>query len=193
MRKAGTNLGGALSSGRLRSAGLGWRDLSVYEGEVNTLQRFLADVPVSGGAWVFLPAAPGLHPASPQPAARPPAPPGAARAAGPPSAAQRALQAQQLGYQLVPPEARVSSCDIEVTAPWQAIHCLTPDATQLADPHWTPFSGDEGRPGGRSPGEVSEGVQRAAGAARRGDIAPLRLAVLDVLCGTWDGADRWDK
>lgn len=34
---------------------------------------------------------------------------------------------------------RCSSCAVEVVAPWRALACLTPDATQLAaGPSWGP-------------------------------------------------------
>jgi hypothetical protein len=45
------------------------------------------------------------------------------------------------GYQTVSPGARVSTCDLEVVAPWTALDCLTPDATQLADEAWQPEVG----------------------------------------------------
>ena len=76
------------------------------------------------------------------------------------------------------PARRVSHCVIEVEAPWRALQCLTPDAMQLADPHWTLQ---------RYPSAVWEA---GAAAAKEGDIAPLKLLSLDVQMGTRDGADR---
>ena len=32
----------------------------------------------------------------------------------------------------------MSACALEFQAPWQALKCLTPDATQLNDPTWQP-------------------------------------------------------
>lgn len=33
---------------------------------------------------------------------------------------------------------RISSCAVEVEASWQALQCLTPDATQLSEAEWQP-------------------------------------------------------
>jgi hypothetical protein len=61
------------------------------------------------------------------------------------------------------------------------MHCVV----QLADVHWDPLAGWPGGRGGASPA-----VQQAAAAARRGDIAPLRVMVLDVVAAT-PQPDRW--
>ena len=43
------------------------------------------------------------------------------------------------GYTRVPNGERQSECDVEVTAPWRQLQCLTPDATQLAlGREWSP-------------------------------------------------------
>jgi DNA polymerase delta subunit 1 len=134
---------------------------------VQPLQRLLADVPLSGGAWLYVP----------------PAPEGASSA-----------QAQSAaGWQDVPPAERISSCDVEVAAPCQAVCCLTPDATQLADPAWSPFPScllaDDAAADDAA--AVPPAAAEAAAAAKRGDIAGLRMCVTDVLCAAADGADRW--
>lgn len=36
------------------------------------------------------------------------------------------------GFTRVPEGERQSVCELEVTAPWRSLQCLTPDATQLA-------------------------------------------------------------
>lgn len=97
-------------------------------------------------------------------------------------------QAAGSGWRSVPESERISSCDIEAVAPWQAVCCLTPDATQLADAAWSPF----GTAGSSAPAAAQpEAVQRAAESARRGDIPPLRVLAVDVLAATADGRDRW--
>ncbi len=42
------------------------------------------------------------------------------------------------GYTLVSERDRLSTCSLEVVAPWRCLQSLTPDATQLADPDWQP-------------------------------------------------------
>lgn len=43
------------------------------------------------------------------------------------------------GFTAVPGHERRSSCDVEIVAPWRALQCLTPDATQLAlGKDWSP-------------------------------------------------------
>lgn len=130
------------------------------------LERLLADLPVSGGAWLLVPAG---------------------------------------SWQAVPPRERASSCDAEATAPCAAVVCLTPDATQLADPAWSPLlpgagcssgaagQGEqavEGEGGAAGRGHSAEAA-RAAAAARAGDISALRCLTLDVLLAAPDGGDRW--
>lgn len=140
--------------------GLSWRDATTFEAEVQPLQRLLVDVPLSGGAWLYVPAGSGARPMGSD------------------------------GWRTVPPADRVSSCDVEVTAPCQAVCCLTPDATQLADPAWSPFPGCLPE-GGAGAAAVAPAAAEAAAAAKRGDIARLRMCVMDVVCATADGADRW--
>ena len=163
-RRAAAAVLKAMTGAEARGVGLSWRDTTIYESEVNPLQRLLADVPLSGGAHVSV------------------APAGAG--GGPPSPGGMGHGTEHGGgFSVVPPSLRVSTSDAEVEAPWRSICCLTPDATQLSDPNWTPF------PGGLA--GVPPPVQHAAEAARRGDFAPLRLAVMDVLSATSDGAERW--
>ncbi|KAL4423537.1 hypothetical protein ABPG77_006560 [Micractinium sp. CCAP 211/92] len=45
----------AMQSSGMRAEGLVWRDPDLYEHEVKPLDRFLADLPVSGGAWLLVP------------------------------------------------------------------------------------------------------------------------------------------
>lgn len=45
-------------------------------------------------------------------------------------------EAAQPGF--VEARERISNCAVEVEVPWQALQCLTPDATQLADTDWRP-------------------------------------------------------
>jgi DNA polymerase delta subunit 1 len=160
--------------------GLVWRDLTLHEAEVAPLQRLLVDVPLSGGAWLHVP-----------PAATDAAGAAAAAAAASPSQLQQqggGSQAAGSGWRNVPESERISSCDIEAIAPWQAVCCLTPDATQLADAAWSPF----GTAGSSAPAAAQpEAVRQAAESARRGDIPPLRVLAVDVLAATADGRDRW--
>lgn len=70
--------------------------------------------------------------------------------------------------------------------PWRGLHCLTPDATQLADEAWMP---QEPAAVAGNPGMHSRWIQTAA-QAKAGDIAPLRLMALDVVMASTDGQDR---
>lgn len=135
------------------------------------------DCPLSGGAWLHVPPASGSSPSG--------------------------------GWSPVPEGQRVSSCAVEAVAPWQAVHCLSPDASQMADPGWDPLAplsrglgaaGEAVAEGQPSDGHAQQAqqtaaadpaVQAAAEAARRGDIAPLRHAVMEVCTATADGVDRW--
>lgn len=176
-----------------------WRDLTLYEAEVSLLQRLLVDVPLSGGAWLYVPAAaaavevlgPNRTPSAAEAAVTSTTDTAAAAAAG---GAQRGPPGG--GWRAVSDAERVSSCDLEIVAPWQALVCLSPDATQLADPSWSPFasSGDgcgssssEAQPAAEA---VPPAARQAAEAAKRGDITGLRMMVLDVLAAAADGADR---
>ena len=160
--------------GGLREYGVVWRDQTLYEHEVSPLQRVLADVPISSGAWLCI--SPPPPPPQQQPSAQPQPPS--------PVVEQGHRNYQGGGFFLVPPPQRISSADIEVVANWQSIVNLTPDATQLSDAHWSPFAA---LPGGQPP---SAAAAHAAGRARRGEIAPLRMVVLDVCCATRDGVER---
>lgn len=121
---------------------------------------------------------------------------------------------EQEGYSVTPPRSRKSSCQIEVSAPWRALHALSPDATQLADAHWAPEvlqgpqekENGEGRRGGcqgsTAPGEggsapgpgsthpPSMSLRAAAALASRGFIVPLRQVTLDVLMAPKDCTQR---
>lgn len=140
------------------------------------------DCPLSGGAWLHVTPGAGSPPCG--------------------------------GWSPVPEGQRVSSCAVEAVAPWQAVHCLSPDASQMADPGWDPLAplsrglgatgeapaAARGQPSGgqaqqaqqvRQAAAADPAVQAAAEAARRGDIAPLRTAVMEVCTATADGVDRW--
>lgn len=167
VRRAGNDVQKATTAKRFVLDGFIWRDYTLYEHEVAPLQRFLTDVPASAGAWLCVPPAArsGLH--TPQ-----------KHAAASTSALQ---QPGGVGYSLVGPGASVASVDVEVVAPWRSVVCLTPDATQLADQGWSPFAGAA---------PSSPAAEAAAAAARRGDIAPLRVMVLDVCCATRNAEER---
>jgi hypothetical protein len=102
-----------VSSGALRGAGFAFpRGSEPLEADAKLLHRFLCDSGLSGGAWLHVP----------------PAAAGGGVGGG----------GEGAGYAAVPPGQRVSTCDLEVAAPWASVHCLTPDATQLADDAWRP-------------------------------------------------------
>ncbi|RMZ54960.1 hypothetical protein APUTEX25_000477, partial [Auxenochlorella protothecoides] len=154
LRRAAPVLARCLASPGLLEAGWNFGAGTMFESEIGLLQRFLADMPVSGGAWLYVPPA-----ASPKAGA--PAP----------------------GYTLAQEDRRAAGFDIDATAPWQALTCLTPDATQLADAGWSPFP-----PGSAAAGCAA--ARAAAAAAVRGDLPPLRVCTLSTLCAPADGADR---
>ncbi len=160
VRRAGVALTRAVAAGQFKAQGLVWRDTQMYESEVATLQRVLADVPLCGGAWLALPpksggpAAPPHETVTPQKAPRAPlsaslhspSAPGAAPGAGGvaamrggaaaapslPSASPQLPRQISGGFTLVDPgPTRLSSCDIEAIAEWTAVACLSPDATQV--------------------------------------------------------------
>lgn len=158
-RQAGNAVLRAITSGNLKRHGLVWRDQTLFEYEVSSLQRFLADVPLSGGAWLSV------------------------------RAVNSSDDISKVGYCMVPAERRTSTCDIEVTSSWRSMTCLSPDATQLADPEWSPFSGRASQCESE-PAQPSPAVAMGAEAALRGDIAPLRILVMDVCMGTRDGKER---
>lgn len=54
-RKAGNAVLKSITSGLLKHHGYTWRDSTLYEYEVAPLQRLLADIPLSAGAWVYIP------------------------------------------------------------------------------------------------------------------------------------------
>lgn len=145
----------------LLTEGLSWNNFELYEGEIAPLQRFLADVPVCGGAWLAIPKG---HTQ------------GGRMEVATPEKSQRAPYA---GY--IEPQHCISNCDIEVIAQsWKTIRCLSPDATQLAIPDWSPFDNVD------TPRQLYGALE----AAKRGDIAPLRLMILDTVSTTSDGSER---
>ncbi|KAL4859641.1 DNA polymerase delta catalytic subunit [Chlorella vulgaris] len=202
LRRVSTAVHAIMVSGNLRAKGLVWRDLTLYEAEVSLLQRLLVDVPLSGGAWLYVPSAaaaaevigPNRTPPAAEAAATSTTDTAAAAAAAAAAGAQRGPPGG--GWRAVLDGERVSSCDLEIVAPWHALVCLSPDATQLADPSWSPFasssdgcgsSSSEAQPAAEA---VPPAARQAADAAKRGDIAGLRMMVLDVLAAAADGADR---
>ena len=188
VKRASAALAKAIAAGWLQELELAWLDTSLYEAEVAPLQRFLVDLPVSGGAWLYveppLAMVPlgsggrGLQaPVSPGPAPMPRTPRGGPGSPASPPTSRPPTRAPGSAQE------RLSSCDLEVVAPWRSIHCLTPDATQLADPSYSPLAGIQASP-------VPPQVAATAESAVHGELAPLRVLVLDVLCGTADGMDR---
>lgn len=205
VRRAGTQILRAITNRPgLRNQGFVWRDQTMYEHEVNPLQRFLADLPCSGGAWLVVPPSVGADSSVGSQAVTTPL-----KASEGPSTSKNNMSTfitatsnvtsttggQQSGYTLLSScssqsssshRQKVSTSDIEVIAPWKSIICSTPDATQLADSAWSPFNANTARPA-VSP---SAAALHAAEAARRGEIAPVRLLVMDVCSATRDGKER---
>lgn len=145
-RKAGNAVLKSITSGNLRNHGYIWRDPTLYEYEVAPLQRLLADVPLSAGAWVYI-------------------------------SGENVFMNESAD--------RLSSCDIEVTVPWQTIVCLTPDATQLADQSWTPCSALD-----IAKAQDPPQLEKTMEAARHGHIPGLRIMSMDVCLATYDGQSR---
>jgi hypothetical protein len=122
------------------------RGSEIFEREAKLPHRFLCDTGLSGGAWLhILSAAAAAATAgggkaggssSAAAAAAAPAGGGGDQPLGPLTSSSGA--GPRGGFSVVPPDERVSTCDLEVVAPWRAIDCLTPDATQLADADWKP-------------------------------------------------------
>ena len=113
---------------------------------------------------------------------------------GSPVASSQGSQVEVSGLQFVGSREKISLCSIEATVPWQALQCLSPDATQLADPDWQPDARltPEGA-GGHLAGlnaSAATNWQAAATAAKQGQMVPLRLMLLDVVSASKDGTDR---
>jgi DNA polymerase delta subunit 1 len=204
VRRAGTQILRAITNRPgLRTQGFVWRDHTVYEHEVSPLQRVLADLPCSGGAWLMIPPSVGAGTAVMTPLKTSEGPSTSGINVSTFNTATTSVitttNGQKIGYALLQSSSspasssfidthheKVSTADLEVIAPWKSIICLTPDATQLADSTWSPFNASNTRPA-VSP---SAAAVHAAEAARRGDIAPVRLMVMDVCSATRDGKDR---
>jgi DNA polymerase delta subunit 1 len=185
----------------LRSQGFVWKDQTIYEHEVNPLQRFLADLPCSGGAWLLIPplnssgggsggaVTTPLKGSESGPSTSKPTTVNTATTISttPNTTTTTTAQHQPCGgYALSFGQQKISTADIEVVAPWKSIICLTPDATQLADTNWSPFTTNSVR----SAISPSPAAVHAALIARRGEIAPIRLMVMDVCSATRDGKER---
>lgn len=187
-RRAGTQVLKTITNKPgLRFHGFVWRDQVLYEHEVSPLQRFLADVPLFSGAWLCIP--PLSHTATVAGGGKDvsnsiPTPHKGGEAS---SSVETSTDVSIGGYSLAAPSQRVSHADIEATAPWRSVLCLSPDATQLADTAWSPFARLSGSGDRYCPSEAAE---HAAEAARHGEIAPLRMLVMDVCCATRDGQER---
>ncbi|GFR40574.1 hypothetical protein Agub_g1153, partial [Astrephomene gubernaculifera] len=164
---------------------------------VKLLMRFLCDTGLSGGAWLYLPPAGGAAAGA------------ASVEAAVEAAAAAAVPAQ--GYVAVASSSRLSTCDMEVVAPWRSLQSLTPDATQLADPDWCPEvvrqaaadsdcsqAAAAGDAGNGDPMSAEEGsrprltprLAAAVLAARDGRIAPLTVVTVDVLAAPCDMTNR---
>ncbi|KAK9805765.1 hypothetical protein WJX73_007272 [Symbiochloris irregularis] len=135
-----------------------WTDTSLHEHEVSLLQRFLTDTSLSGGAWMCVTL----------------------------QSAEAGGKSPDTCGQLVQGGQRLSSCAVEAIMPWQCLHSLTPDATQLADEAWTP----QEPPAVASNPAMHACWTQTAAQAKAGDIAPLRLMALDVVMASADGQDR---
>jgi len=166
---------------------------SIYEGEVAPLQRFLADVPVSAGAWMYIHSVEENSKCGHSDALQLTTPdkkhPSTTTTTTTTTTCSSSSSSQQHvpATHIVDSSSKISKCDIEIDASWSSLVCLTPDATQLANPHWSPLkdvniavdiSNDDDR------------LREATEAAKRGDIAPLRLMIVDAVLGTCDGVDR---
>ncbi|KAF8067421.1 POLD1 [Scenedesmus sp. PABB004] len=169
-KKAAGHVERLAGAGALEVAGFSWRarGCEAYDADVKPLTRFLCETSLSGGSWLWVgpPAAETAGGAAADGAGggAPPPPP-------PP-------------LEWVPPgPRRRSTCDVEVVAGWRCLHSLTPDATQLAEPDWRP-------PVLAQLAAPPPELVAAAAAAAAGDIAPLKLLVLDVLLAPADGAAR---
>jgi DNA polymerase delta subunit 1 len=191
----------------LRTHGYVWKDQTMYEHEVNPLQRVLADLPCSGGSWLLIPPSSSGAGGGGNVGGRVTTPlkgsEGPSKSTAPPSASTTHATTTTTagrggggGYTLLASHSqnRVSTADIEVVAPWKSIVCLTPDATQLADSAWSPFNNNNTTSTSTTAAAVSNSPSaaavHAAQAARRGDIAPIRLMVMDVCSATRDGKER---
>lgn len=118
------------------------------------------------------------------------------------------------GYRILAPgsPSRVSSCTLEVDAPWRSICALGADATQLTDPSWEPLLEGKGicaqslwkqagatasepqAAGCSEPASAStpwkQRLVAALAAAKEGCILPLQVATIDVLAAPRDGTRR---
>ena len=136
--------------------------------QVSYMQRFLVDACVCGGAWVHVPAASSTALGGDEPhlgyvhrfvVAQKSC---CARCS---SWFHTSLMHQSIaalvdlitwapkilsrGMAWSPRAEPISSCALEVEAPWRRLQCLSPDATQLADSSWRPQPppGYKGTPG----------------------------------------------
>lgn len=192
VKKAGNALQKAISSGKIKSRGYVWRDQTMYEHEVAPLQRLMVDVPVSAGAWLLIPKKKeGIH--SGEHAVRTPM-----------KTSNNYVSTSKEdhhhdhdngtdtidendGYVFVAEKDARSSCCMEIIAPWRSIVCLTPDATQLSNTSWSPLLPAHRVLQNR---RSSLAVANAADAAKKGEIAPLRVMVVDAVLATKDGIER---
>lgn len=143
------------------------------------LQRFQVDACVCGGGWIHVP------PVPPASRAVPPSPATPSTSSGANLRSPEEADAP-LGYRPVRPADTISQAHMEVVAPWRAVQCLTPDATQLADGTWSPEPYRD-----EAAGEVSRLWEQARHVASEGHIQPLRLMTLDVLRAPRDAKPRY--
>lgn len=185
----------------LRSHGFSWQDRDVYEADVKVLTRFLCDTGLSGASWTYIPAA-ATAAAGQQGSG------GAGYSAVQPqhrvstchlelSVPWRCLQsltpdATQLAdsswappaFQLLPqPPAAFQHPQASTATPTPA----TPSTP--AAPGSTSSSSSSGAPQPQSPIHHHP-LLAGLHLAQQGAMAPLRLAVIDVLVATADGASR---
>ena len=168
-RKAGSSVLKAISNEKNKNLGRWfWTEFEIYESEVSPLQRFLTDVPCSGGAWLHIPTLAKVEDEGKK-------------------SHQKRISAHKYeendskGFLIA--QDRISRADIEgeVTS-WRCITCLSPDATQLTDHSWAPL--DDLKSSMRSK------IQAPLRSAMEGYIPALRIMTIDVCLGTDDGKDR---
>lgn len=152
----------------------------VYEHETKPFMKFMVDTGLAAGAWLFLPSQAWLQSdcgkrymelKSDQVTLKPLV------------SSERSDAHQAVTH--LPSEQRLSTCDMELLCPYTALDSLTPDATQLADPHWQPALLQA-----VNAADLSPPLQHSLGLATRGDIAGMTVLSLDVLLAPRDGSNR---
>ncbi|GIL43512.1 hypothetical protein Vafri_1225, partial [Volvox africanus] len=196
-KRAGAALEGLMSGreGALLERQLGMRfvDKALHEAEVKLLMRFLCDSALSAGAWFYLPGGPTPTPTPTSTSQR------AGRGGGGHVPLAGASELVHPPYYIpVAPSARISTCEVEVEAPWRALQSLTADATQLSDPEWCPEIVQRARavagPGAADAAAVAPLAPPLAAAvlaaAHDGRITAMTIMTIDVLAVPYDTTNR---